>query len=220
MAQLTNNFWGVVLVLEHAEVDEAVAIAAYGGDVAAFIGPMVPGVGTAVLGAVSLFFKGEAALIKAADKGHGVFLTMPYLAPGIVIPTTRPNPVGPPANWVAQGSGRFYTNDSADLIEYRIEPDAVGADIVDFRLEANDSRQWGKVLVLRDGLGSQWDIKIDPSEGSFSDSNSLWAHQVKNGQTLSFWKAKQFGWKNWVLDIGSLEALAPGSRVVFTWLQN
>jgi hypothetical protein len=33
-------------------------------------------------------------------------------------------------------------------------------------------------------------------------------------------KAKQLGINHWVLDFGGLENLQPGSRVIFTWLQD
>ncbi|WP_192809803.1 hypothetical protein [Actinomadura rudentiformis] len=49
-------------------------------------------------------------------------------------------------------------------------------------------------------------------------SNTLWADQVRNGQVLSLWKAKQFKLMFWVLDIGHLDGLLPGTRAVFTWL--
>lgn len=66
----------------------------------------------------------------------------------------------------------------------------------------------------------QWDIAIDPSQGTFADSNGLWADQVRNGQSLSLWKAKTFGGMTWVLDIGHLAPLPAGSRAVFNWLND
>jgi hypothetical protein len=79
---------------------------------------------------------------------------------------------------------------------------------------------WRKVLVIRDGLGGQWDIAIDPSQGSFSAVNGLWADQVHNGQVFSLWKVKGFGLTFWVLDIGGLGGLRPGDRVDFRWLSD
>jgi hypothetical protein len=218
MATLTKNFFGIVVVLEHSEVDEMAALAAQGGDVSAAIAAKLPGIPAIVLAAVAGYLKLESAAVKLMDQGYGIYLTMPYLAPGLVIPTPRPN-VGLPANWVDLGSGQFHTEDN-DLVQYRVEQNAARADIVDFVLESGNPRMWRKVLVLRDGEGGQWDITIDPSQGTSSASNALWAYQVKHGQTLSFWKAKQFGINVWVMDFAGLEALQPGSRVTFTWLQD
>ena len=127
---------------------------------------------------------------------------------------------GLPANWVALGSGQFETADPVDLLEYRVELNAVDPAVVEFRLESFRRCHWGKTLVMPDGLGSQWDINIGPSRGTFAASNGLWAQQVKNGQSLQLWKAGWWGFKYKVLDIGNLGAIPPGSRVVFTWLRD
>ncbi|WP_141753696.1 MULTISPECIES: hypothetical protein [Streptomyces] len=74
---------------------------------------------------------------------------------------------------------------------------------------------WAKAIIMPDGLGSQWEIRAQ-GRGA-SASNGLWAHQVQNGQVLTFRKPKMFGiWVD-VIQIGFLGALDPGDRVVFTW---
>lgn len=218
MAQIRYNFFGPVIILEHDEVDEAVATLRRGGDVAKFLATILPAIPALVLKAVDTYLQVSAALVEKFDQGGGVYLTMLWATPGLVIPTTRPPGIGLPADWVNRGSGQFRTEDSADLVEYRIEPNAVGSDVVEFRLEANNPRMWRKVLVIRDDAGGRWDIAIDPSQGTTSAVNGLWAHQVHGGQTFSLWKAKQLGMMTWVLDFGNLESLQPGSRVVFSWL--
>jgi hypothetical protein len=220
MATFSVTAWGAVVTLEHQEVDDVAALAQQGGDVTGFLATKLPGIPAIVLGAVSAYLKGATAVLTAIDQGNGVYLTMPWLALGVIIPTPRPPNIGLPADWATRPSGRFRTEDAPDLIEYQIEPNAVGSDAVEFRLESHNSNHWRKVLVIRDGEGGQWDITIDPSQGSFSASNGLWAHQVKYGQQFSLWKAKQLGINHWVLDFGGLENLQPGSRVVFTWLQD
>ena len=131
-----------------------------------------------------------------------------------------PPSVGVPEKWVALGRGQFSTNDAADLLEWEIQSNAVGMDVVEFQLEASTPALWRKVLVMPDGQGSRWDIVIDPSQGTFSARNGLWANQVQNGQRLELWKAKTLGFMSQVLSIGNLGALQPGTRVVFRWLQD
>lgn len=219
MAQLSNNFVGVVVILDHAEVDAVVTVATTGGDMTGWLAGKIPGIPGLVLGTVSAFLSAEAKLIKAMDLGYGIYLTMPYPTPGLVIPTPRGPGIGLPVDWVSKGSGQFATEDG-DRLTYQVHPDTVANDVVVFRLEAVNRKMWRKTLVMRDGEGSQWDIVIDPSAGVFSAENGLWAHQVKNGQNFSFWKNKQFGINIWVLDIANLEALQGGSTVVFTWLHD
>jgi hypothetical protein len=122
-----------------------------------------------------------------------------------------------PDDWVRRGSGEFGTSDAQDLLEYRIDHGAVGAEVVQFKLEANLRCIWAKTLVMRDGGGSQWDISINPAAGKYSDSNALWAHQVHNGQVFDLWKAGFLGFPYKVLEFGDLGDLQPGDRVIFTW---
>lgn len=219
MAQLSNNVVGFVVILEHSEVDAAATVASTGADMTAFLASKIPGIPALILGVVSRYLAATAALIKAMDLGRGIYLTMPYLTPGLVIPTPRGPDIGPPADWVSRGSGQFATEDG-DRISYEVRPNTTSTDAVAFRLLATNRRMWRKVLVIRDGEGSQWDITIDPSRGVTSAENGLWAHQVKYGQHFSFWKAKQFAVNVWVLDIADLATLPPGSTVDFTWLHD
>lgn len=219
MARLSNNVVGFVVILEHREVDAAVTVATTGGDMTGFLASKIPGIPALVLAVVSRYLAAEAALIKAMDLGHGVYLTMPYLTPGLVIPTPRGPNIGLGADWVSKGSGQFATEDG-DRISYQVQPGTTSTDAVVFRLRAHNGRMWRKTLVIRDGEGSQWDITIDPTLGVTSAENGLWAHQVKYGQYFSFWKAKQLAVNVWVLDIADLDALQPGSTVDFTWLHD
>jgi hypothetical protein len=120
-------------------------------------------------------------------------------------------PHGLPEDWVAKGSGYFRTNDSQDLLRYEVRKNAVPKEVVDFRLQGFNRCLWRKVLVMPDGEGSQWDIVIDPSKGRFSARNGLWAHQVRNGQSLELWKAGFVGFMYKALEISDLGALEPGS---------
>jgi hypothetical protein len=215
MASLSYNFAGIVIILEHEDI----------GTVFTAIEILKIGLPAWVAPVIIAYLKIQKILIKEVDKGFGVYLTIPWPAIWynqwwIIIPTTRPR-IGLPADWVKLGAGQFRTEDSADSIEFEVQLNAVSTDIVEFRLEATtDSKLWRKVLVMPDGERNQWDIAIDPSQGTFVSSNGLWAWQVRNGQQLQFWKAKTLGVMSWVLNIGNLQDLLPGSRVVFRWLRD
>jgi hypothetical protein len=128
--------------------------------------------------------------------------------------------VGLPRDWVARGSGRFGTSDPQDLLAYRIETMQVPQDEVHFRIESFNRRIWAKTLVVPDGLGSRMELKVNPGAGEFSDEGTLAADEVENGQVLELWKAGFLGGQYKVLDIGDLDALKPGTVVIFTWLRD
>lgn len=224
MARVASNFWGIVLILNYQETQEVCSVAA---NVATVMDKIAGALDNAdleeigfILEALALYISVHVLIIEACDKGNGVYLTTPRAALGLTIPTTRAANIGLSDDWATIPSGMFQTEDSADRLEYQIQQNAVSADIVEFSLQSSVRGMWRKVLVLRDGLGSQWDIAIDPSQGTSSASNSLWAAQVRNNQALSLWKAKTFGIMTWVLDIQNLSPIAPGSRVTFTWLKD
>jgi hypothetical protein len=166
------------------------------------------------------------ALVAALFAGTGVAhataaeAATPPLTHSAVVRANPTPPQGLPSDWVQKGSGYFRTADSQDLLHYEVVLNAASPAVVDFRLQGYDRCLWGKTLVMPDGLGSSWDIHIDPSRGVYEDQNGLWAHQVHNGQHLQLWKAGTLGFQYKVLEIGDLGALQPGTRVVFTWLKD
>jgi hypothetical protein len=205
MGRVTANEWGVVAILEHDDIAKFSTELSAGRDislaVAALAGAPAPAVAV-----IALYIRVELELIKRLDVGNGVYLTLPWAAvyfsnPFLIIPTSRPTNIGPGPNWVAASNVQFKTEDAADLIDYRIELNAVSPAVVEFALESGNPAMWRKVLVMPDGLGSQWDITIDPSQGVSHAQNDLWADQVRNGQRLEFWKAKAMGVNSWVLDL-------------------
>jgi hypothetical protein len=124
--------------------------------------------------------------------------------------------VGLGEGWANQSSGSFGTEDSADLIDYLVQKNAVAQAVVEFSLVIGHTTSgWGKAIIMPDGLGSSWVITAQ-GRGA-SATNGLWADQVKNGQVLTFRKPKGFGIWYDVIDIGFLGDLDPGDRVVFTW---
>lgn len=124
--------------------------------------------------------------------------------------------VGLGPGWANQPSGNFGTEDPADHISYVVQKNAVRAEAVEFRLVVGyTSSGWAKEIVMPDGEGSKWVIKAQ-GRGA-SATNGLWAHQVNNGQVLTFRKMGFVGtWRD-AIEIGYLEDLDPGDRVVFTW---
>jgi hypothetical protein len=118
--------------------------------------------------------------------------------------------------WADLPIGFFNTTDYADLITFTVEHYAVDPQIVEFRLVISHTTSgWAKAIIMPDGQGSEWEIKAQGTGASAS--NALWAHQVHNGQVLTFRKPKGFGIWHDVIQIGFLEDLDPGDRVTFTW---
>lgn len=226
MAHASLTFWGPVIILDHQETQDVTGVAMTVADIVNRIGNALSKGELAIVGfalqAIAAGIAVNAWLVEQVDRGNGVYITSPWVAIGTIIPTTYPADIGLPAEWTTRSSGELRTNDRADLIRYDITPNAVANDIVDFRLVAfpSTSHMWRKVLVLRDGQGGQWDISVDPSQGTTAQSNALWADQVKNGQVLSLWKAKEFGIMTWVLDIGTLDGLPAGSRLTLEWIKD
>jgi len=105
-----------------------------------------------------------------------------------------------------------------DMIDVLIEPDTVPPNTVEFVLESASFITWWKGLAVPDGLGSSWEIWTQDNRKS--DRISLWADQVRNGQSLEFRKAKALGIHTGMYLLGGLERLAGGSRVTFRWLQD
>ncbi|MCW7541177.1 hypothetical protein OOT46_25530 [Aquabacterium sp. A7-Y] len=115
--------------------------------------------------------------------------------------------------WTALPRGQFRAPEG-DIIEYTIEPNAVASNIVEFALAVGPGVLANKILTMPDGLGSAWDIV---ATGAVAGRNSLWAHQVDNGQSLTFKKPKGAGLIADVYYVGDLGGLSPGSRVTFRW---
>jgi hypothetical protein len=227
MASVSHNWAGVVLILEHEDAQALVnagpnigaAVAAIAGPalVAANVAaPVVAAVGAALIG----YFKIQSELVKAVDRGFGVYLTLPWPAiwfgqVWLIIPTTRPE-IGLGKGWASTDGGQFKTEDSSDLIRFQIAHGAVSQDSVEFVLTvANTSSGWAKAIIMPDGEGNEWEIRAE-GRGS-SAQNGLWAGQVKNGQLLTFRKPKAWGIWYTVVQIGFLEDLVGGDRVTFIW---
>ena len=235
MANVFINGWGVGLELTTADVSALEEAIKTGLDLSEKIKEVIkealdaakaaaPLAGL-VMAVLTAYVAIEMAIIKAVDKGNGVYLTLPWPAIYfgqlyLIIPGTRPPSIPqPPLDWSNNALGSFGTNDIVDVINYVIEYNVAAADGVEFQLingtDSNNSSGWKKILVMPDGQGSQWDL-VAEGRGS-SAMNSLWASQVLNGQVLTFKKAKAFGVMTDVLQLGNLQNLVGGSRVTFTW---
>lgn len=116
-------------------------------------------------------------------------------------------------------TGWFKTSDG-DSITYTIEPFGSPSNEVGFRLCLAGSVTWAKRLTMPDGQGSSWDLNASGSNSCAT--NSLWATQVTNGQSLTFSKAKLLGVITSVLvkPLNDFLPLPGGSRVTFTWVKD
>jgi hypothetical protein len=185
------------------------------------IGAFLAGVGVsaAALGvvgaALAAHLAWEIPAIKAADKGAGVFLTMPLFPLGgvVLIPSTRYEFDN--EGWSSHDDYTIGSTEG-DVITTHIDHSGDPATVV-FRLNNQSPEGWDKAMVLRDGLGGQWRIE---AKGFSSAENGLWADQVHNGQPLTFWKPKFLGQWAEIFSVHGLEKLQPGSVVTFTWTKD
>jgi len=82
------NGWGIVFTLSHNAAQDL----AFGSDVVSTIVGIVAAAfppAALVAGLVAGFIALNAQLIRGVDVGNGVFLTVPWLLPGVVIPGSR-----------------------------------------------------------------------------------------------------------------------------------
>jgi hypothetical protein len=95
-ASASINWWsGIVLTLEHEEVQTILQYIQAGQDVADFLGGLGPGIPSLALKVVSYYLRIQAALIRDLDRGKGVYLTLPWPAVWwqqwwLIIPTPVP----------------------------------------------------------------------------------------------------------------------------------
>lgn len=222
MSRTTSDWRGIIVELDDAETANLLnTIAPLGGGgaaaVAAALGAMgVPAYAAGIVGAaIAVHVAWESAAIRMANQGNGVILTFIYGTPGVAIPSTR-FPADINQNWVIQQPGTFVSP-GGDRIEFRVDNGAVDPAIVRFRLINQNQSRWDKSFVLRDGLGSQWEIR---STVAGLGQEDLWAAQVLNGQQITFRKPSFGGWWIDVLSVGGIQALQPGDQATFTWVQD
>jgi hypothetical protein len=137
-----------------------------------------------------------------------------YAGPHRTVPLYRVAKLGP---WSSLDAGHFQSSDLDD-IDFRIERAVVDPSKVEFLLRLGPGVTWKKVLNMPDGQGSSWDIVAEGVGGK--GTNGLWAHQVHNGQSLTFRKAKFLGVMTDVFTLRELDGLTPGSRVTFIWVKD
>jgi hypothetical protein len=166
--------------------------------------------------------------LSETSQGGGIIVTTLAGKPSMIYMFLE-NPLGPNRPiyrvrpWSA-GSlprrGTFGTSDSADDIEFLIEPNAAAPGTVDFRIELGPGITWHKGVWVPDGEGSEWYIEAYDEERGRA-TVSLWAPQVNNVQTLRLQKAKVLGF---IVEVGQ-KALADfglndGDRLTLTWLKD
>jgi hypothetical protein len=224
MAELGFNHWGVVLTLEHDEVENAINTAKAGGGLSAPVaaaiaaaGIVTAGLATAIGGVLVAYFAAEGVLITAADKGCGVYLTLPYpaiylLQLWLIIPGSRK--CDGAIQWDGRPNGELRDEDT-DIINFTIEGGLGDPSAVEFVLNSAGPK-WRKEIVLDDGMGGRWTISTDGQR--MEDRNGLYTNQLPLGK-LIFRKAKDWGrmWDVMELPINFLQG---DSRAAFYWVQD
>lgn len=124
-------------------------------------------------------------------------------------------------NWPEPRVGTIRTSDN-DLIEYKIEPNSVAADTVEFVLKLGTNRTscndltWRKELILIAGDG-RWTLHVEDARRQ--DVNGLYRYQLPNGRLL--FRKKKFPWGVWdIHTLHDLDQLPSGARVTFTWVKD
>ena len=104
-----------------------------------------------------------------------------------------------------------------DIIDVKIEPNAVSQAAVEFVLKTGPAIGWYKGIQISDNNGN---LRLLASKGpSSTDVTSLPAGWVMGG-FLRFEKARILGVHTGVYDLTDLKPLTKGSRVTFTWVQD
>lgn len=232
MINASVNPWGIVIEMDHNDTEAVISAATQGGGgLAAVLTPVLVAANVAtpivlaIIAVLGAWIAAEVVIIKAVDKGDGVYLTLPWPAiltgaVFLIVPTTRPPfQPAPTPTWSQSDEGYFGTDDASDRISYKIEHNIISQDSVIFKLVLGNDRVkfsgWHKAIIIRDGLGSQWTITAKSTSAPVE--KLIRADHVRNGQFLTFRKPKFLGiWVD-VLNLGSLNHLHGGDVVTFTW---
>jgi hypothetical protein len=228
--KIDHNIWGLVLVMDHADVQAFVGaapkITAAAGAatpliVAGLVGAGVAaGLAGAIAAAIVAAIGLNIALIVAVDTGSGAYVTVPWpavfsLAP-VLIPTTAPPTTLPPsATWASASSGVFGTDDPADRISYEIEPNAVlpATGLVLFRFVlGTKSSGWWKNLTIPPGI-----IIHITGVGSVANGGAPIQLLAGPGAQIVFTKAGFLNTPKQVYSLGGLNLIKAGDRTTFTW---
>jgi hypothetical protein len=105
-----------------------------------------------------------------------------------------------------------------DLFQVMVENDVVPATVVEFRLEAGPSMREWKGINVPDGEGNSWEIWTQGDRKT--DSVSLGAQQVANGQALELRRERANGVRKESYSLDGIERISGGTRVTFRWLQD
>lgn len=215
---------GLVFALSHDEVQYAVESQQWiggtiGGLVSLEAGPFA---GATTGAAVTEYFTLQRMHIVSKDRGQGICLRIPWpallngqyylFAVSSVLPMT-------PSGWGEADDGKI-TDDELDVIQFRVEHDAVQVDAVEFVL-TTEVNLWRKFLILDDGIGGRWGLVTDMDKRR--DSNGLYVWQLPTGK-LTFWKWKAESMLAMPKMTPKIELpiahLKGRDRVTFTWLKD
>lgn len=226
MAKLDADdfFRGVVIELDHDETQKLINLGGGADELKTTVGGIVAALGVSavaapwVVAAIVAHIIWERTAIEKTDKGWGVILTCPYLAPGVAIPAPRYEP-NLPADWASTDSGTFVSPGN-DVVEWSIEHGVTGGDVAEFQLDNEEKDGTRREFKLRDGLGGEWTIQ---ARFGTVVGNGLYTNQLANGQKFTFRKPQiNIGPIDyWIdaFDIEGIERVKGGDRVTFTWRQ-
>jgi hypothetical protein len=116
-------------------------------------------------------------------------------------------------------AGEFYTSDSNDDINVKVEPNAVAVDQIAIVLKSGPGINWKKELVLAGGGSPPASATLTVINSVKMDNNSLAVDQLP-GSHLEF--RKLYWGHSGTSEVSRipLDAIPPGTRVTFTWMRD
>jgi hypothetical protein len=81
-------WWGFHIQISHEDVQMIVNGMNGAGQLIAALTPLVPPVIRPFLAVAKIFLDVSAAVLRALDRGRGVYISMSWFAPGIFVPTS------------------------------------------------------------------------------------------------------------------------------------
>jgi hypothetical protein len=218
MATTAFDMRGLTIGLDHNETDTLLTLGSGGGvSVAALTGyfTSIGIVGAAVpyvAAAITLHIAWEFAVIKACDRGYGVWLNASPMmligAPGVVIPSTRWDAVTFDGH-VDDGSMQSL---NGDAISWHIDRGVGAPDDCKFVLV--NQVDWNKAYKLRIGSDSWW----VQANGHQTAENGAWFGQL-GITSIEFHKPNWYGaWGPAGLQIADFAGLNARDITTFRWV--
>lgn len=121
---------------------------------------------------------------------------------------------------VLRTGGRLLTTEAADMIEVRLEPNALADGSVEFVLATAPGVTWRKEIIVREGpTAGDGSWTIYAQDARHGDATGLYGYQLPGG-SLEFRKMKGGGGMFTTARLDVLAGLQPGTRVTFDWVHD